>query len=90
MESRSRAPSPGEPSRHHHRDMIDPAGNIRLTRAKPTEVWHVIARDGDGVVVTACRLELRPARAEQQTIPVENLLGAGRICLDCAQALIAG
>ena len=68
--------------------MIDPAGNIRLIRTKPSEVWHVVARDSGAITVTACSIEL-PAKSEQQTIPVESLFSAGRICLDCAQALIS-
>ena len=68
--------------------MIDAAGDIRLIRTKPTEVWHVIARDGDGIAVTACNIDL-PADAERQAIPVESLFSAGRICLDCAQVLVS-
>ena len=68
--------------------MIDPAGNIRLIRTKPAEVWHVVARDSDAIAVTACSIEL-PTGAEQQSIPVESLFSAGRICLDCAQVLIS-
>ncbi len=86
MESRSPAPSPGAPSWQHHPDMIDAAGNVRLIRTRPAEVWHVVARDGDGVIA-ACGVDL-PADAERQTIAVESLLTAGRICLDCAQAMI--
>jgi hypothetical protein len=88
MESRSPVPSPVEPSRHHHLDMIDATGNIRLIRSKPAGAWHVVARDGDRVTVTACNVEL-PTKSEQQTIPVDHLLSAGRICLDCAQALLS-
>jgi hypothetical protein len=67
--------------------MIDPTGNIRLIRVEPAGVWHVVARDGDTIAVTACSIDL-PAGAEQRAIPVESLLSAGRICLDCAQALL--
>jgi hypothetical protein len=88
MESRSRMPSSGASSRHHHPDMIDSAGNIRLIRIEPAAVWHVVERHGDALAVTACRIDL-PANSEHRAIPVESLLTAGRICLDCAHVLIS-
>jgi hypothetical protein len=85
MESRSPAPSPGTPSRHHGH-VIDEVGAVRLVRAGPDQVWHVVERDDDGRLAVACGVAVAPR--EQQTIPVDSLLAAGRICLDCAQALI--
>ena len=68
--------------------MIDPAGMVRLISVRPEEVWHIVARD-DGVIVTACAIELPGADGDRQSIPAESLLAAGRVCLTCAQALIS-
>ena len=69
--------------------MIDPAGMVRLFRADPGQVWHVLERGDEVQLVALCGFTLETAAAEQQAVAVEGLLGAGRICLECAQALIA-
>jgi hypothetical protein len=66
--------------------VIDEAGDVRLVRAGPDQVWHVVERD-DGKVVIACHKKVKPR--QRQTIPVASLLSAGRICLECAQVLIS-
>jgi hypothetical protein len=66
--------------------VIDEAGDVRLVRAGQDQVWHVIERDDAGGLAVACGVEI--ATRERQTIPVDSLLTAGRICLDCAQALL--
>lgn len=69
--------------------MIDPAGMLRLFRSDPGQVWHVVERGDQVRLVALCGITLPAASAEQQAVAVDDLLGAGRICLACAQTLIA-
>ncbi len=69
--------------------MIDAAGNITLVRARPDEVWHVLMRIDGTSVVTACGV-VSDALIDRHPVRVDDLLSAGRICLDCAAALIGG
>jgi hypothetical protein len=68
--------------------MIDPAGMLRLFRTDPAQVWHVVERGDQLQLVALCGITAQTAGAEQQSVAVDGLLGAGRICLECAQALI--
>jgi hypothetical protein len=68
--------------------MIDAAGDIRLFRAGPTESWHVLARADDADLEAACGIRFPVADTEGRTLRADHLLSAGRICLDCAQALL--
>jgi hypothetical protein len=68
--------------------MIDPAGMVRIFRVSPEQVWHVVER-GDQHLVAPCGMAHAADAADERTIPVDSLLTAGRICLDCAQVLIS-
>jgi hypothetical protein len=68
--------------------MIDPAGMVRIFRVSPEQVWHVVER-GDQHLIAPCGIAHAADAADERTIPVDSLLGVGRICLTCAQELLA-